>query len=641
MAPNVQFVPTLNNRAWHRSLAPTDIGVQMRITILSMLAALLVACGQSSTDPAADAKSAESETDRLNAWFEEKYEEQLQFNPIQMTFLGRKDRYDELGDFSEAGAKEQLEWRKAATEEMTASFDYDTLSDEAKMSYDIWAYETRQAEEGWQFRYNGYPFNQMQGMHTFLPTFLISFHKVGSASDMEAYIARVNELPDAFGELIKFAKTSAEKGIRPPKFAHEAVIKESKKLITGAPFDDGEDSSIWADMQTEIDTLAEQGEIDAEQAEQLKANAKAALLEGFKPAYDDIIAWVESDLPKAAENPTGVGETQPNGEAYYKHLLWTQTTTDMTADEIHQVGLDEVERLRGEMIALKDRVEFDGDLDAFFAFLNEDKQFRFPNTDEGRQMYIAEATAAIDTIKTSLPDYFGRLPKADLVVKRVEAFREQDGAAQHYFPGTPDGSRPGTYYAHLSDMDAMPIPELEVIAYHEGIPGHHMQISIAQELDSVPTFRTQAGFTAYTEGWALYSEWLAKEMPGTYEDPYSEFGQLSSEIWRAIRLVVDTGMHAKGWTEQEAVEYFDNNSPVPLTSIKSEIQRYLVIPGQATSYKIGMLKIQELRREAEAELGEDFDIKGFHDTVLGGGALPLELLERRVNAWVTSQKTAG
>ena len=256
-------------------------------------------------------------------------------------------------------------------------------------------------------------------------------------------------------------------------------------------------------------------------------------------------------------------------------------------------------------------------------------------------MYIAEATAAIDTIKQSLPDYFGRLPKADLVVKRVEPFREQDGAAQHYFPGTPDGSRPGTYYAHLSDMEAMPIPELEVIAYHEGVPGHHMQISIAQELEDVPTFRTQARFTAYIEGWALYSEWLAKEMPGTYEDPYSEFGQLSSEIWRAIRLVVDTGLHAKGWTEQEAVDYFDKNSPVPLTSIKSEIQRYLVIPGQATSYKIGMLKIQELRREAEAELGDAFDIKGFHDTVLGGGALPLELLERRVQRWVESQKPAA
>jgi len=617
----------------------------MRIIIVSMLAALLAACGQSSTEPAepaaAKAEPGQTETDRINAWFEEKFEEELQYSPIQMTFLGRKDRYGELGDFSEAGARKQLDWRKAATEEMTSTFDYDALSDEAKMSYDIWAYETQQAEAGWKYRYNGYPFNQMQGMHTFLPTFLISFHKVDDAADMEAYISRVNELPAAFGELIKFAKASAEKGIRPPRFAHEAVIKESNKLIAGAPFDDGEDSSIWADMQSEIDTLAEKGEVDEEQAKQLKADAEKALLESFKPAYDAVIAWVESDLPNAGENPSGVGSTQPNGEEFYKYRLWTQTTTDMTADEIHQIGLDEVERLRGEMIALKERVEFDGDLDAFFEFLNEDSQFRFPNTDEGRQMYIAEATAAIDNIKQHLPDYFGRLPKADLVVKRVEPFREQDGAAQHYFPGTPDGSRPGTYYAHLSDMDAMPIPELEVIAYHEGIPGHHMQISIAQELKDVPMFRTQTGFTAYVEGWALYSEWLAKEMPGTYENPYSEFGQLSSEIWRAIRLVVDTGMHAKGWTEEQAVEYFDNNSPVPLTSIKSEIQRYLVIPGQATSYKIGMLKIQELRREAEAELGDAFDIKGFHDTVLGGGALPLELLERRVNMWIESQKAAA
>lgn len=617
----------------------------MRIIIVSMLAALLAACGQTSTEPAeqaaAKAEPGQTETDRINAWFEEKFEAELQYSPIQMTFLGRKDRYGELGDFSEAGARKQLDWRKAATEEMTSTFDYDALSDEAKMSYDIWAYETQQAEAGWKYRYNGYPFNQMQGMHTFLPTFLISFHKVDDAADMEAYISRVNELPAAFGELIKFAKASAEKGIRPPKFAHEAVIKESNKLIAGAPFDDGEDSSIWADMQSEIDTLAEKGEVDEEQAKQLKADAEKALLESFKPAYDAVIAWVESDLPNAGENPSGVGSTQPNGEEFYKYRLWTQTTTDMTADEIHQIGLDEVERLRGEMIALKERVEFDGDLDAFFEFLNEDSQFRFPNTDEGRQMYIAEATAAIDNIKQHLPDYFGRLPKADLVVKRVEPFREQDGAAQHYFPGTPDGSRPGTYYAHLSDMDAMPIPELEVIAYHEGIPGHHMQISIAQELKDVPMFRTQTGFTAYVEGWALYSEWLAKEMPGTYENPYSEFGQLSSEIWRAIRLVVDTGMHAKGWTEEQAVEYFDNNSPVPLTSIKSEIQRYLVIPGQATSYKIGMLKIQELRREAEAELGDAFDIKGFHDTVLGGGALPLELLERRVNMWIESQKAAA
>jgi uncharacterized protein (DUF885 family) len=233
------------------------------------------------------------------------------------------------------------------------------------------------------------------------------------------------------------------------------------------------------------------------------------------------------------------------------------------------------------------------------------------------------------------------MPKADLVVKRVEAFREQDGAAQHYYPGTPDGSRAGTYYAHLSDMNAMPKNQLEVIAYHEGLPGHHMQISIAQELQDVPQFRTQAGFTAYSEGWALYSEVLAKEIPGTYTDPYNRFGQLTSEIWRAIRLVVDTGLHAKGWTEQQAIDYFMQNSPEPLESVTSEIRRYIVMPGQATSYKIGMLKIQELRHKAENALGDQFDIRGFHDAVLGGGAMPLPILERAIDQWIDSVKTSA
>ena len=333
-----------------------------------------------------------------------------------------------------------------------------------------------------------------------------------------------------------------------------------------------------------------------------------------------------------------MGSTHPNGTAYYEYQLRQMTTTGMTAEEIHALGLKEVERINGEMTALKDKVGFKGDLDAFFAFIDSDKQFKYPNTDAGRQAYIDDATRAIDNIKKVLPEYFGLLPKADLVVKRVEAFREQDGAAQHYYPGTPDGSRPGIYYAHLSDMNAMPKPELEVIAYHEGLPGHHMQISIAQELTGVPKFRTQYNTTAYAEGWGLYAEWLAKEMPGTYQDPYSEFGRLSSEMWRAIRLVVDTGLHAKGWTEQQAVEYFDANSAVPRAAIESEVMRYLTNPGQATGYKVGMIKIQELRRKAEAELGGKFDIKGFHDTVLGGGALPLTLLERRVDQWIAKEK---
>jgi uncharacterized protein (DUF885 family) len=291
------------------------------------------------------------------------------------------------------------------------------------------------------------------------------------------------------------------------------------------------------------------------------------------------------------------------------------------------------------MEKIKEDVGFEGTLQEFFAFLREDPQFYFPDTDEGREGYLQAARDHIATISARLPDYFGTLPKADLEVKRVEPFREQPGAAQHYFPGTPDGSRPGVYYAHLSDMNAMPKHQLEVVAYHEGNPGHHMQISIAQELESVPKFRTQSFVNAYSEGWGLYAERLAREM-GAYEDPYSNFGRLSSEIWRAIRLVVDTGLHAKGWSEQEAVDYFLENSSSSEGAIRSEVRRYLVIPGQATSYKIGMMKILELREKAKSELGDRFDIKGFHDTVLGGGALPLGILERRVNEWVASRKAS-
>jgi uncharacterized protein (DUF885 family) len=412
-------------------------------------------------------------------------------------------------------------------------------------------------------------------------------------------------------------------------------------VISGAPFGPGEDSALWADAQAKADALAKDNKVTAQRAAELKEQARKALLEDVKPAYERIIAFAREELPKAAVNPTGVGQTHPDGVAYYAYQLKRSTSTDMTAEQVHELGLSEVKRLRGELEALQEKIGFKGDLQSFFAHVQKDPARLFPDTDAGRQAYIDEATQKIANIKQHLPEYFGLLPKADLVVKRVEAFREQDGAAQHYYPGTPDGSRPGIYYAHLSDMDSMPKTELEVIAYHEGIPGHHMQISIAQELEGVPQFRTQQFDTAYTEGWALYSEWLAKEMPGTYEDPYSEYGRLMSEMWRAIRLVVDTGMHAKGWTEQQAVDYFRANSSVPDAAIKSEIQRYLVYPGQATAYKIGMIRIQQLRRKAETELGDRFDIRGFHDAVLGGGAMPLDLLERRVDHWIAEKKAAA
>ncbi len=586
----------------------------------------------------ASAADVAAESKRLNAWFDKKYEEQLKFSPIQLTFQGSKELYDQVDDMSEQASRDQVAWQKASVEEMEKTFDYAKLDDETKLSYDLWKLQYENARDGLPFMQDGYAFDQMNGAQGFWPTFLISFHKVDDEADYTAYIARLKATQRAFGQLLERARASAAQNIRPPKFAYEGVIDQAKKVVTGAPFTAGKDSAIWADAQAKADALVKAGKIDAARATALKEEARKALLEQFKPAFDGVIAWSEEELPKAAVNATGVGTTHPNGKAYYEYQLRQMTTTGMSAEEIHALGLREVDRIKGEMIALKEKVGFKGDLDAFFAFIDTDKQFKYPNTDAGRQAYIDDATRVIDNIKKVLPQYFGLLPKADLVVKRVEPFREQDGAAQHYYPGTPDGSRPGVYYAHLSDMNAMPKTELEVIAYHEGLPGHHMQISIAQELTGVPKFRTQYGVTAYAEGWGLYAEWLAKEMPGTYQDPYSEYGRLSSEMWRAIRLVVDTGLHAKGWTEQQAVEYFDANSAVPRAAIESEVKRYLIMPGQATAYKIGMIKIQDLRKKAETELGDKFDIKGFHDTVLGGGALPLNLLERRVDQWIAKEK---
>ena len=618
-----------------------------RVLVLSALSlALLTACSTvpptAATAPGAESTqaAATSEDARLNAWFERKYEEELQFSPIQMTFLGRKDRYSEIDDMSREAADRQLAWREAAVEEMQSTFDYDALSDASKLSWDLYEYQLDAAKAAHPFADHGYPFEQMGGMQSQLPTFMINFHKVEEESDYTAYIARLREVPRAFGQLMDQVRRSAELGIRPPRFAHEGVIDQGTKVVTGAPFTEGDDSALWADAQAKADALVKAGKIDEARATELKAEARAALVEAVKPAYADVIAWFKADMAKAAVNPTGVGSRHPNGAAYYAQRLKASTTTDLTADQVHQIGLDEVKRIRGEMEALKDKVGFEGDLQAFFKFIATDPQFKYPNTDAGRQGYIDDATKAIDTIKKQLPNYFGLLPKADIVVKRVEPFREVDGAAQHYYPSTPDGSRPGVYYAHLSDMNAMPKTELEVIAYHEGLPGHHMQIAIAQELQGVPEFRKQAGFTAYAEGWGLYSEWLAREMPGTYTDPYSEYGRLTSEMWRAIRLVVDTGLHAKGWTQEQAVAFMSENSSIPQQAVEAEIRRYITWPGQATAYKIGMIKIQELRAKAETELGDDFDIRGFHDAILGGGALPLDLLERRIDQWIEEEKQA-
>jgi len=310
----------------------------------------------------------------------------------------------------------------------------------------------------------------------------------------------------------------------------------------------------------------------------------------------------------------------------------------MTADEIHALGLSEVARIHAEMTAIKDAVGYEGDLNAFFDHLRTSPEFYYENTDEGRAAYLKEATAIIDDMRENLPSAFNTFPKADLIVKRVEPFREKSAGKAFYQRPAIDGSRPGTYYANLYNMADMPIYQMEALAFHEGIPGHHMQLAIAQELENVPQFRKFSRFTAYTEGWGLYSEFLPKEM-GYYKDPYSDFGRLAMELWRAARLVVDTGLHHKKWTRQEAIDYLMQNTPNPEGDCRKAIDRYIVMPGQATAYKIGMLKILEVRESAKSGMGDAFNLGDFHDVVLASGPVPLSILEERINAWVESSQS--
>jgi uncharacterized protein (DUF885 family) len=617
----------------------------MRLFLLSLIL-MLAACGeqQSNQQSAAETNVAEiqseaidsvaSETVRLNSWFDEQYAEQLDFSPQTKTRLGDKSDYDSLNDYSVAASDEQLRWRRQSVAAMQADFDYGLLNEDGKLSYDMWSYSLDRAEAGVPFRQHGYIFGR-GGPHASLPNFLINYHRVDDVSDIEAYLSRLGELDRVFGELLDRARSASRAGIRQPAFAYDFAMTEIDRVTSGVPFttnDSSPNSPIWTDIQGKIEALVETDLISSDQAQSYIAQAQEILVGEVMSSYQEILDWLEQDKAFASEISQGAWAL-PDGENYYNYRLAQMTTLAFTADEIHEIGLAEVQRLHLAMEGIKNAVNFEGSLQDFFIFMREDDRFYFPNSDEGRQDYLDLNNEYLDAITLKLPEFFGRLPKAQLEVRRVESFREQAGAAQHYASGTPDGSRPGVFYSHMSDMSTLPLFQLEDVAYHEGNPGHHMQISIQQELTGVPRFRTQYRTTAYTEGWGLYAEWLAKEM-GAFEDPYSDFGRLSGELWRAIRLVVDTGIHAQQWGEERAVQYFIDNSAQAHGAIRSEIQRYITGPGQATAYKIGMMKFQELRGNAESALENDFDIRTFHDVVLGAGALPMPLLESRVDRWI-------
>ena len=601
--------------------------------ISMVILSLLMSCAIA--DEPSESSAPAVETKRLNAWLDAEFSEYLDFSPLAKTRQGDKSDYGELDDVSMAASDRVTAWRRQSVEKMQTSFDRSKLDQEGKISWDLWEFMLQQAEAAEPYKWHRYIFGR-SGPHTGLPNGLINYHKVDSAADMDAYISRLNQSGRYLGQYLVRVKTSAERGIRAPYFDYELALNQIEQLMLGVPFSEDGESAIWIDITTKIRNLESQLQIDRTQAAAFESAARTALLNVTKPSYDEIAGWLRADLKNVPAEALGASAL-PDGKAYYDYALGAMTTLALTAESIHQTGHQEVARIQAEMMLVKDQLGFKGNLQEFFVFMREGSQFYFSNTDEGRRAYLEMARDYLGKMQERLPDYFGILPKAPLEVQRVEPFREQAGGAAHYARGTSDGSRPGRFYIHMADMKAVAKYRLENLAYHEGLPGHHLQISIQQELDNIPRFRTYHGYTAFSEGWGLYAELLAKEM-GFYNDPYNDFGRLTGEIWRAIRLVVDTGIHAKGWSEDEAVTYALLNSSRPEAAVRAEIRRYFNNPAQATAYKIGMLEILALRAQVKQALGDDFDYRSFHDALLGSGPLPMPLLAKKLAEWTDSVK---
>jgi uncharacterized protein (DUF885 family) len=568
---------------------------------------------------------------RLLAFLDAAFDERSASSPETLTSLGSKTNYDRLDDYSDAQAERDQALVQKQLADMKAQFDYESLSPAAQLNYRLFEYNAARSAENYRWRDYGFPMSTNGSPAGDFPVFLINQHRVESVADAEAYIARIRDTERAMREIGAQARAQAGKGIVPPKFNFAPVRADAERAVAGAPFGAGPDSPLLADFRKKANALDAPAEVKA----RLIADASAALSGPFRRAVGDMLATLDAIEPKAAGN-SGAWSL-PDGAEYYASRLRAQTTTDLSADRIHQIGLDEVARIHREMEAIKAQVGFKGTLQSFFAHIKTGPQFKYSNTDAGRQRYLADANAFIAQVMAAAPKWFSRLPKAPLEVRAVETWRQETASVAFYNRPSPDGSRPGIFYVNLADMNQVLKPQIEGIAYHEGAPGHHFQIALQQELEGVPKFRRFGGYGAYSEGWGLYAERLGREM-GFYKDPYSLFGHLSLELWRAVRLVTDTGLHSKRWTRERAIKYFQDNSLLSERDIVKEVERYINNPGQATSYKIGQLKILELRERAKQALGDRFDIRDFHAAVLENGPLPLDILEQQVEAYIAAKK---
>lgn len=602
----------------------------MRGTVALLLALPLVQANAPGPVPAPPVQ-AQTQDAALLQFLDQAFDEQIRLSPEAQTQLGFKTDYDRLDDRTDAAAIRGRDLAERQLRDMRARFKPEQLGESARVSFRLFEYEVERGRETFRYRQLRFPVSTNGSPAGAIPVLLINNHKVDSVSDAEAYIARLRDTERVMREVAATMRKQAAAGIVPNKVNFAPARADAQKVITGAPFDSGPDSTLMADFAKKVAAL----DAPAATKEALLGKARAALTGPFRTGYGVLIAAIDEIEPKSKGN-FGAWSL-PDGAAYYADRLKASTTTNLTADQIHELGLKQVAAIRTEMEGIKREVGFAGTLEQFFDHIRTDPKFKYANTEAGREEYLRDARAVVASAMAAAPRYFHVLPKAGLEVRAVEKWREATASTAFYNPPSADGKRPGIYYVNLVDMNQTQKVQVAGIAVHEGAPGHHFQIARQQELTGIPKFRKFGGYGAYMEGWGLYTERLGDEM-GLYKGPYDRFGMLSLQVWRAIRLVLDTGIHSKRWTREQAIAYFRANSSVSDTDIAREVDRYFNWPGQATSYMVGQLRIAALRARAEKELGTRFDIRDFHEAVLSQGALPLDILEEQVDRYIAAKR---
>lgn len=557
----------------------------------------------------------------------------LNSSPEAMSDMGITDQQHRWDDASSSALDKRLALLKDRKAWLKQEIDYEALNEQNKLNYELYLNGIERDILKLEIKDETYLIYAVDGFAEWSIYILTNLNKVRNISEAEAYISRLQLLDEKFDQYFERLERGARKNFLPPKFSYDRLLKLSSNMLTGRPFtDNGKDSPLLTDFKNKL--IAS----DIDEASRLKliARCEAVLLKDVKRAFGEYGELLKRHQGLAIEDD-GLS-ARPNGAYVYKQLVRWNTTTELTPDQIHEIGLKEVKRIHNEMIKLQKEMGFPGSLADLFHFLRTDRSFYLPNTDEGRNIYLRKNEELINHIQLLLPEYFLKIPKARVEVRRVEPFKEAVSPTAFYVWPSADGTRPGVYYLNLSDMNRHNMTKINVYAIHEAVPGHHMQLALEGEMKNLPKFRTQVKMVAaFQEGWGMYSEFLGKEM-GLYRDHWTDIGRLNMELWRAIRLVLDTGIHAKGWSREKAREFAFQNSPEKEIEIMAEVDRFTVYPGQATAYKIGMIKIVELRRKAEAILGDKFDLRKFHDTVLKNGSVPLNILETQFNKWIESEQ---